>query len=153
MHQTNIPSLVKKYKLSPHPEGGWYREVHRSLTNVIRTDGIKRSGISTVLYLLDDTQVSRWHRVIGSDEVWIHLKGSPLNLYRLDDQGEHDIKKLSADAPIQVIPASQWMAAETLGQFTLVTCCVGPGFDFADFEMLRNTPEGEWPKAARKDLV
>ena len=33
-------------------------------------------------------------------------------------------------------------AARSLGSWSLVTCCVGPGFDFADFELLRDRAEG-----------
>ena len=38
-----------------------------------------------------------------------------------------------------MIPAGYWQAAESKGEFTLLICCVGPGFDFRDFEMVRNT--------------
>jgi predicted cupin superfamily sugar epimerase len=39
-----------------------------------------------------------------------------------------------------VIPAGDWQAARTTGAYTLVTCAVGPGFDFADFTMLSGHP-------------
>ena len=38
-----------------------------------------------------------------------------------------------------MIPSSYWQAAKSPGEFTLVTCCVGTGFDFKDFELLKNT--------------
>ena len=38
-----------------------------------------------------------------------------------------------------MIPSGNWQAAKSKGEFTLVSCCVGPGFDFKDFELLRNT--------------
>ena len=38
-----------------------------------------------------------------------------------------------------MIPSGCWQAAKSKGEFTLVSCCVGPGFDFKDFELLRNT--------------
>jgi predicted cupin superfamily sugar epimerase len=34
------------------------------------------------------------------------------------------------------VRAGRWQAARSLGPFTLVGCTVGPGFDFADFELL-----------------
>ena len=43
-------------------------------------------------------------------------------------------------APVAVVAAGQWQAARTTGAYTLVSCAVGPGFDFADFEMLRDRP-------------
>jgi predicted cupin superfamily sugar epimerase len=38
------------------------------------------------------------------------------------------------------VPAGAWQAAEPAGAFALVTCAVGPGFDFADFRLLRDDP-------------
>jgi uncharacterized protein len=42
--------------------------------------------------------------------------------------------------PLATVPGSWWQAARPTGAFTLVSCAVGPGFDFADFEMLADTP-------------
>ena len=33
-------------------------------------------------------------------------------------------------------PAGWWQGAQSLGAYTLVGCTVGPGFEFADFELL-----------------
>ena len=38
-----------------------------------------------------------------------------------------------------MIPSGNWQAAKSIGEFTLVSFCVGPEFDFEDFELLRNT--------------
>ena len=47
---------------------------------------------------------------------------------------------LSAPAPsgevVSVIPTGVWQAARSLGDYTLVGCTVGPGFEFADFEFV-----------------
>jgi predicted cupin superfamily sugar epimerase len=43
---------------------------------------------------------------------------------------------------VQVVPADWWQAARSLGDWSLVTCSVGPGFDFADFELLRERSDG-----------
>ena len=42
------------------------------------------------------------------------------------------------------MPARAWQAAETTGGFTLVSCTVSPGFDFAGFEL---APPGWRPGA------
>ena len=46
-----------------------------------------------------------------------------------------------------------WQAAKSSGEFTLVSCCVGPGFDFMDFEMLRNIDPSLRPNKALKDFM
>jgi len=47
---------------------------------------------------------------------------------------------LTGDA-IQVVPANWWQAAIPRSEYCLASCSVGPGFDFQDFEMARNTPD------------
>ena len=43
--------------------------------------------------------------------------------------------------PIVSVPAGRWQAAESLGSYSLVCCTVGPGFEFADFELLGDRAE------------
>ena len=132
--------IIKQFKLLPHPEGGWFREILRSENYITRKDGEKRNNITGIYYMLLKNEISTWHRVNSANEIWIHLKGAPLNLWCLDD-GNKELKKLRIDSnnPIEMIPAGYWQAAKSTGEFTLVSCCVGPGFDFKDFELLRNT--------------
>ncbi len=143
--------LIERLGLAPHPEGGWYRELHRSMVAVERNgDGCRRSGLTLIAYLLEAGSCSRWHRVRGADEIWQHVAGAPLRLWRLPPQGGRSealtLGPLSAEHPelsaVQVVPADWWQAARSLGGWSLVTCCVGPGFDFADFELLRERAEG-----------
>jgi predicted cupin superfamily sugar epimerase len=103
-----------------------------------------------IVYLLEAGAISRWHRVRGADEVWQYGGGEPLQLWRLPPAGgvaeELTLGPWQAErpdqAPVQLIPAGWWQAARSHGAWTLVSCCVGPGFDFADFELLRDRPEG-----------
>jgi predicted cupin superfamily sugar epimerase len=39
-------------------------------------------------------------------------------------------------AVVSVIAAGVWQAARSLGEYSLVGCTVGPGFEFADFEFV-----------------
>ncbi|MHC4181199.1 MAG: cupin domain-containing protein, partial [Planctomycetota bacterium] len=43
--------------------------------------------------------------------------------------------------PVAAVPAGCWQAARTTGSYTLAGCTVGPGFDFADFALLRDMPQ------------
>ena len=47
----------------------------------------------------------------------------------------------SAAAPIHVVPAGVWQAARPLGEYALLGCYVGPGFDFSDFRMAKDDAE------------
>ena len=60
---------------------------------------------------------------------------------------------LDSNNPVEMIPSGYWQAAKSTGEFTLVSCCVGPGFDFRDFEMLRNISHSLRPDKAIADLI
>ena len=128
--------LIEQYRLQPHPEGGWYREVHRSERSVGVPAGYpgERSALTIIYFLLAAGDFSAFHRV-RSEEVWIHLAGAPLELVVLDDEPLIHLLARAGEAgePLAVVPPDALQAARTLGAFTLVTCLVAPGFDFADF--------------------
>ena len=140
--------LIERLGLRPHPEGGHYREVHRSPATVVPDDGRPaRPALTTIYFLLAAGEVSRWHRVL-SDEAWHHHEGAPLELF-LSDLEFTDVETVcvgpfDADAgiePLRVVPAGTWQAARSTGAYTLVSCSVGPGFVFDDFVMLRDLPD------------
>lgn len=137
--------LVASLGLTPHPEGGHYREIHRSPSRVMPDDGRgSRSALTVIYFLLAAGEISRLHRV-ASDESWHFHEGDPLELVvaaaDVGSVGTHLIGSWSeAVAPARVVPAGAWQAARSKGAYTLVTCSVGPGFEFEDFEMLRDTP-------------
>lgn len=151
---TSIPTprarqLIEQLQLQPHPEGGWYREVFRSQGHVMPQDGRPaRSALTSIYFLLEATQQSRWHRVL-SDEVWVHLEGAALDLWTWDaTNGQLCNATLgpvsAATTPQHVVSAGLWQAAkpkpgDTAG-YVLVACMVGPGSDFSDFRMM--TPGG-----------
>ena len=143
MHRAQ--ELIRSLRLQPHPEGGHYREIHRSMLGVRPEDGRRtRSALTLIYFLLDAQGQSRWHRV-GSDEAWQYVEGAPLELFRIDaafSECERTLVGAHGEGaePVRVIPAGHWQAARTTGAYTLVCCAVGPGFDFADFTMLCDHP-------------
>ena len=62
-------------------------------------------------------------------------------------------KILNYNNPVEMIPSGYWQAAKSTGEFTLVSCCVGPGFDFKDFELLRDTNHNSRIDKAFNDLI
>lgn len=139
-------ALIDQLGLIPHPEGGFYRELHRSAVRVQPFDGRPpRTGLTTIYFLLPEGAHSCWHRVT-SDEAWHLYEGSPLDLFQAAPAGDTLQRiilgpPLAAGAPVHVVPAGYWQAARSTGPYTLVGCTVGPGFDFADFSFLRDAPE------------
>ena len=152
--------LIATLALRPHPEGGFFREIFRSGSQVEPGDGRgSRAALTTIYFLLPEGSVSRWHQV-ASDEVWHLYEGGPLELLELSPDGDDPLRhRLSplgngGGTPVCTIEAGHWQAARPLGAYVLVGCTVGPGFDFADFWLLADDPErvaevrAKWPEAA-----
>jgi len=149
-------TLVTRLGLEPHPEGGHYREIFRSGGGVAPEDGRgRRAGLTVIHFLLRRGEVSRWHRV-RSDEAWQMLEGDGLELLTAPaDLSAVEIVRLAptgaGGVPVHVVPAGAWQAARPIGPYALVACNVGPGFDFADFEMMKDNPaaaaalQARWP--------
>jgi len=140
--------LVSKLALQPHPEGGWYREIYRSPTRVDTSRG-SRAALTTIYYLLEQSQLSRWH-VVQADELWHFYAGAPLELLAYTPTTRKLERNVlgyvgaadpnagtdAGETSVSVIPTGVWQAARTLGDYSLVGCTVGPGFEFADFEFV-----------------
>lgn len=140
--------LVERLGLEAHPEGGFFREVYRSGLEVLHPaapGNPDRSAGTHIYFLLRSDQVSAFHRVRWSDELWHLYAGDPLELHLIHEDGRHERRLLTADleagAPVTVVPAGCWQAARpapgaaSASGWSLGGCTVAPGFDFADFEL------------------
>ena len=137
--------LITHLNLRPHPEGGYYREIHRSGLNIDPADGRPRRAALTVIhFLLTHGEFSRWHAVT-SDEQWQFVEGDDLLLLVCDPEfravSELTVSRDPVERSTHVVPAGYWQAARSSGDYSLVTCTVGPGFDFADFRMLADSSQ------------
>jgi predicted cupin superfamily sugar epimerase len=128
--------LIDTLALLPHPEGGWYRQLYKSEVLVKRTsDGEVRTALTTIYFLLVAGTYSAWHNVQG-DEVWHFYEGEPLELLSRATEDEEPLVRVLDDVNrVEIVRAHHWQAARPLGAYTLVGCTVGPGFEFADFEL------------------
>jgi predicted cupin superfamily sugar epimerase len=125
--------IIRALTLSPHPEGGHYRETFRDPRII---DG--RAASTSIYFLLARDERSHWHR-IDAVEIWHYYAGAALKLEVVDGAKE-EIVRLGADicggeVPQFTVPARAWQAAESLGDWTLVGCTVAPGFSFDGFEL------------------
>ena len=84
-----VRSRVESLGLSPHPEGGFYREVYRS-DAVLPLPRGKRTLLTVIHFVLPPGGFSAWH-VVRSDEVWTWAAGDVVWLHRLDDTGKHSV--------------------------------------------------------------
>ena len=145
-HIDRATELIAELGLSKHPEGGYYSEVFRSPAWVTPSDGrTARPALTSIYFLLPAGAVSRWHRV-RSDEIWHFYEGAPLDLWLLPPEGNapnrHRLGPLERDSRRTIaVPAGWWQAARCTGEYTLVGCTVGPGFEFQDFTVASDEAE------------
>lgn len=139
----NAQHYIHTLGLAPHPEGGSYREIHRSAQTVLEeSSGKRRAACTQIYYLLPQGEISRWHRV-AQDEVWHFYDGVDLELFCLnEDMTQLDRIVLGQSGAgskfVHIIPAGCWQAARPLGAFSLLGCTVAPAFEFGDFQLLRD---------------
>lgn len=163
--------VIGALDLSPHQEGGYFRETYRAAITVATVHG-RRSASTSVLYLLTDSEPSRFHRLL-SDELWFYHSGALAELVMLQPLSDTQRKKAGGSehlpehrvvgpgSPYTLVPAGWWVAVRAIvGEqsdwgdgraperrwtadrrtsheydWTLVSCVVTPGFEYADFEM------------------
>ena len=152
-----VEHWVRAFVLTPHPEGGWFRETFRSPERVLaaalpaRFPG-ERCLATSILYLLAAGQCSRFHR-LRADETWWHHAGGELHLHVLEPGGARRIV-VGPGSPQAVVPHGTWFAAEPApgSQYALAGCGTAPGFEYEDFELAeRERLLAEHP--AQRDLV
>jgi predicted cupin superfamily sugar epimerase len=127
--------------LSPHPEGGFYRETFRD------GDLTQRGAATAILFLLPRGVISHWHRV-DAVEIWVWQAGAPLLLEVAAPGGPAAGRRLgpdlaAGDHPQQAVSAQHWQRAQSLGAWSLVSCIVAPAFLFSGFAM---APPGWQPE-------
>jgi predicted cupin superfamily sugar epimerase len=142
MPALSATDVINLLALTPHPEGGYFRETFRDQ----HTAG-GRAASTAIYFLLAHGERSHWHRVDAA-EVWHYYAGAPLTL-EIAEHAVAPIKRVTlgpdlaaGERPQAVVGAGAWQAAVSLGDWTLVGCTVAPGFEFSGFEL---APKGWAP--------
>ncbi len=150
--------LIKILALSPHPEGGYYKEIYRSKNKIISPKNNEiRSAVTDIYFLLFAGQVSRLHKV-AHDEIWHFYEGDPLALVEIEADNLQVARILLGDKNTvpkyqHCIEGGNWQGAYSSGDYSLVGCTVAPGFDFSDFEFLKDNQSMCADILAKKPLL
>lgn len=134
MSVATADEIVALLNLKPHPEGGYYAETFRDAPG---ENG--RACATAIYFLLRAGERSHWHKVDAA-EIWLWHAGAPLTLEVAEAEAPARRVVLGGDLsggeqPQAIVPAHAWQAAESRGAWTLVSCIVAPGFEFAGFTL------------------
>ncbi|CAA2142528.1 cupin domain-containing protein [Hyphomicrobium sp. ghe19] len=126
--------VIEMLGLSPHPEGGHFRETFRDAAK----PG-ERAASTAIYFLLKAGERSHWHAVDAA-EAWHFYAGDPILLEVSPTGGPVQRIRLGSDLaagerPQAVVPSGHWQQARSLGKWTLVGCTVAPGFTFEGFTL------------------
>ncbi len=137
---------ISHLNLSPHPEGGYYKELYRS-NEIIKAANLPgryktaRTFSTSIYFLLKKNQVSVFHK-IKSDEIWHYYDGCGVKIYIIEKNGIiNEIllgnKLKNGQLPQVVIYKNSWFGAELLDKssFCLMGCTVSPGFNYEDLQL------------------
>ncbi len=141
--------FIKNLNMTPHPEGGFYKEIYASEENITSNDlkvEFEGSRIlwTSIYFLLRDGEVSNFHR-LKSDEMWYYHSGSPLTIYMISPEGEFFTEQLGLDIENgekpQILVPKNYIFGSAMNNkgYALVGCMVSPGFEFKDFELLKRS--------------
>ena len=123
--------IIARLGLLPHPEGGWYRQTW------VGPEVAGRASGTAILFLLKAGERSHWHRV-DADEIWLFHAGAALIL-SVGEVAARQVRlgpDVLGDEVVQaLVPAGVWQAAQSSGEWSLVSCTVSPGFRFEGFEL------------------
>ncbi len=129
--------VIAKLNLTPHPEGGYYRRTYQN------EGGAEERGRATsIYYFLEGNDFAKWHRTDG-DEIWFWHAGATLTLeIDLNKKGVQSFE-LGPDIfcgqhPQRLVPGNDWQRARANGDWTLVSCCVSPGFLFETYDLIED---------------
>jgi uncharacterized protein len=128
--------VIRLLDLKPHPEGGHFRQ---TFCDQLTIDGT-RPASTAIYFILARGECSRWHR-IDAVEIWHYHAGAPLKLEVVVAAASAiECLTLGPDLragarPQAIVPVRAWQSAQSLGDWTLVSCTVAPGFEFRGFEM------------------
>ena len=137
-----MQALIDKFKLIPHPEGGYYTVVYDSKQSVKSPVVNKvRKALTHIYFLLLKGQVSIFHKVVH-DEIWNFYQGDSLKLIKYNGTKVEEVSIGSGCSDYaSIVEGDVYQAAESTGVYSLVGCSVAPGFEFEDFSFLRDELE------------
>lgn len=137
----NAEYWIENLAMTPHKEGGYFKEMLRSEGELVTEHTKKRAYYTSIYFLLRAGNPSHFHR-LKSDEVWYFHTGNPLDIHIIHPTGDYEKVRLGLNVEqgevLQaVVPKGAIFGSDIAepADYSLVSCMVSPGFDYQDFEL------------------
>lgn len=133
----NKEEIIKRFKMIPHVEGGYFKETYRSSINYENNQSL----YSSILFLLGENDISHLH-VLREDELWYHQGGDDCTIIKLDENLNYKEIKLginSKDSTLQyLVKKGHIFGSKYSGKnYTLVGCMVSHSFTYEHFKLIK----------------
>ena len=91
----NSKEIIDYLNLTPHPEGGYFKETYRSKQSIINSElweGAKgsRNYSTGIFFMLENQQFSAFHK-IRQDEMWHFYMGASILIHMINKEGEYKL--------------------------------------------------------------
>lgn len=138
---------IQTYGLSPHPEGGYFKEAAKSDLPYDK----ERTLFSSILFLLGKGDVSHLH-VLEEEELWIYQGGDDLDVYEIDGEGNLNVTTMGIGRGKELqhlVRRGTVFGSKSAGEgWSLVGCVVSPSFTYRHFRLIEGS---ELPKMKSED--
>ncbi|KAJ3020089.1 hypothetical protein HKX48_001342 [Thoreauomyces humboldtii] len=155
-----VEALIKNLNLQAHPEGGYYAETNRTPSAVPTSDHDLTTSIYYLMYRsIDEPRCARssLHCLTRATETfYLHPSTASATLVEVDadgvDRGVATARLIRLGWDVASGEVSQhtfrqgvWFGGVTNaveeGEYTLVGCACAPGFDYKEFQMIKDHPD------------
>ncbi|ATH63319.1 uncharacterized protein ACUXOR_001690 [Staphylococcus pasteuri] len=144
----NAQYWIDSLNLTPHPEGGYFKESIRQPSTETN-----RAAFSSIYFLLTPSDISHFHR-IDADEVWYYHDGQSLTIHMITPDGKYESVQLGPNIEdgevMQYTVPKRTIFASSLEHdegFCLVGCMCQPAFEYEQFELFeRNELNQMYPE-------
>ncbi|GAB6092244.1 cupin domain-containing protein [Furfurilactobacillus curtus] len=138
----DMKTIINQLKLTPHPEGGWFKEVgHSSIKQLDEIAQAQRYQYTSIYFLLSHSSPSHFHQ-LKHDELWFFHDGAAVTIHCLMPDHSYQKIVLGSDLDAGQVLQATVRAGVIFGsevsdhaEFGLVSCVVAPGFDYQDFKL------------------
>lgn len=137
MKKETVADMMQRFHLTPHVEGGAFRELYRDGTE----RPAERPASGVIYYALGQGETSDFH-LLDSDEYWLYHAGDTVELWIVGEDGHLHTERLGIEEgaePCVLLPKNTIFGARMVPGSTdgcLMSCVTVPEFTYEHYRIL-----------------